>query len=65
MVVMGPCSGRGTERLEREKAMHAQPGLLIYVNDIVSFTEMMCEKLGSDKLSESCVAVKRVGGPIS
>jgi hypothetical protein len=51
--------------LEREKSMHSQPGLGIYVNDIVSHTEMMYERLGSDKLSESRVAVKRVGGPIS
>jgi hypothetical protein len=65
MVVMGPCSGRITGTLEREKAMHSQPDLGIYADDIVSLTEMMYGKLGSDKLSVSCVAVKRVGGPIS
>jgi hypothetical protein len=62
---MGPCSGRSIETLERGKVMHSQPGLGIYMDDIVSLTEMMYEKLGSDKLSESSVAVKRVGRPIS
>jgi hypothetical protein len=45
--------------------MHSQPDLRTYVDDSVSLTEMMYEKLGSDKLSESSVAVKRVGRPIS
>jgi hypothetical protein len=63
--VMEPCSGGGTETLVREEAMHSQQDLGTYVDDNVSLTEMMYEKLGSDSLRESRVAVTRVGGPIS
>jgi hypothetical protein len=62
---MEACSGGGTETLVREDAMHSQPDLGTYMDDSVSLAEMMYEKLGSDKLRESCVAVTRVGGPIS
>jgi hypothetical protein len=62
---MGSCSGGITGTLVQEEAMHSQPGLGIYVDDSVSLTEKMYERLGRDKLNENCVAVKRVGGPIS